>query len=99
MEENGNGNAQATKSDIAELKLELTALRTELRQDIQATNDRLTEQMRDIETNMLSEFHRYAKGVAQRLHTSDTIDGEMKERLHLVEERLLELERRIRPHS
>jgi hypothetical protein len=56
------------------------------------------ETMRDIETHLLAEFHRYAKGTAHRLHTQEVSDSDMKERLHQIEERLLELERRIRPH-
>lgn len=84
-----------------ELRTEMSALRTELRAEIQASaqqvTDQLTELVRDVETHLLTDFHRYAKGITQRLHTLDTADHEVKERLHLLEERVLELESRIRP--
>ena len=42
-------------------KADLKAALTELR-------DELTEAMRQIETNLLTEFHRYGKGQQLRLH-------------------------------
>jgi hypothetical protein len=58
--ENGNG---ITKAD---LKAALSELKTEL-------VDELTEKMRQIETNLLTEFHRYGKGQQLRLHTPSRI--------------------------
>jgi hypothetical protein len=51
--ENGNG---ITKAD---LKAALTELKVELTQELRKTSDELTEKMRQIETNLLTEFHRY----------------------------------------
>ena len=82
--ENGNG---ITKAD---LKAALTELKTEL-------VDELTEKMRPIETNLLTEFHRYGKGQQLRLHTIESRDAIITERLAIIEERLLHLESRRPP--
>ena len=60
---------QATKSELqtaiaatkTELQASIVATRDDLRAEIAASADRLTESMRQIETNLLTEFHRYAK--------------------------------------
>lgn len=77
----------------------LDGLLTTLDNRITEVRDELTEKMRDIETNILTGFHRYAKGIAHRLHGVETADSDIIGRLHQIEERLLELERRIRPHN
>jgi hypothetical protein len=82
--ENGNG---ITKAD---LKAALSELKTEL-------VDELTEKMRQIETNLLTEFHRYGKGQQLRLHTIESRDAIITERLAIIEERLLHLESRRPP--
>ena len=82
--ENGNG---ITKAD---LKAALTELKTEI-------VDELTGRMRQIETNLLTEFHRYGKGQQLRLHTIESRDAIITERLAIIEERLLHLESRRPP--
>jgi hypothetical protein len=65
------------KAALTELKLEL---KTELKREIvdeltgkmQMMNDDLMEKMRQIETNLLTEFHRYGKGQQLRLHTLES---------------------------
>jgi hypothetical protein len=93
--ENGNG---ITK---AELNAALTEMRTlmvdELTGKIQATKGSLMEEMRQIETNLLTEFHRYGKGQQLRLHSLETRDAGLTERLAVIEERLLHLETRRPP--
>jgi hypothetical protein len=86
--ENGNG---ITKADLAAA---LTDLRTGLKNEIV---DELTENMRQIETNLLTEFHRYGKGQQLRLHTLESRDAIITERLAIIEERLLHLESRRPP--
>jgi len=85
-----DSSAPATKADLAEL-------RAELRAELNSSSERVIETMRDIETHMLTEFHRYAKGTSQRLHTHEVGIHALDERMHLIEERVLELESRIRP--
>jgi hypothetical protein len=82
--DNGSG---ITKSD---LQAALSAMKTEL-------VDELTEKMRGIETNLLTEFHCYGKGQQLRLHTIESRDAIITERLALIEERLLHLESRRPP--
>ena len=82
--ENGNGIAKADlKAALAEFKAELVG--------------ELTEKMRQIETNLLTEFHRYGKGQQLRVHTLESRDAIVTERLAIIEERLLHLESRRPP--
>jgi hypothetical protein len=53
--------------------------------------------MRQIETNLLTEFHRYGKGQQLRLHTLESRESLVTERLAVIEERLLHLESRRPP--
>jgi hypothetical protein len=62
-----------------------------------ATHDeRLMEFMRQVETNLLTAFHSYAKGQYARLHTMETIDQELRIRMETLEDRVLSLETRPR---
>jgi hypothetical protein len=81
-----NGNA-LTKADLIAA---LSVLKTEI-------VDELTEKMRQIETNLLTEFHRYGKGQQLRLHTLESRESLVTERLAVIEERLLHLESRRPP--
>jgi hypothetical protein len=93
--ENGNGITKADlKAALTDLK---TELKTELTEEIRIMGDELTEKMRQIETNLLTEFHRYGKGQQLRLHTLESRDAIITERLAIIEERLLHLESRRPP--
>jgi hypothetical protein len=74
----------------ADLKSALSELKTEL-------VDELTDKMHPIETNLLTEFHRYDKGQQIRLHSLESRDAIVTERLAIIEERLLHLESRRPP--
>ncbi len=54
----------------AELKAALATLKTELR-------DELMEAMRQIETNLLTAFHGYARGVSAHLHMLDSTNTDV----------------------
>jgi hypothetical protein len=54
-------------------------------------------EMRQIETSLLTEFHRYGKGQQLRLHNLESRDANITERLAFIEERLLHLESRRPP--
>jgi len=93
--ENGNGITKADlKAALTELK---TELRAEIREEIRTMGDELTDKMRQIETNLLTEFHRYGKGQQLRLHTLESRESLVTERLAVIEERLLHLESRRPP--
>jgi len=90
--DNGNG---ITKADLAAA---LAALKTELKAELKTgIVDELTEVIRQIETNLLTEFHRYGKGQQLRLHSLENRDAVLTERLAIIEERLLHLESRRPP--
>jgi len=72
-----------TKKDLEELKVALT--------------ESLTEVIRDVETNLLTSFHGYGKGQALRMHALETGEATLKERLDVLEQRVLNLEAR-RPY-
>ena len=61
------------------------------RQDI----ERVIEIVRDVETNFLTEFHRYARGQQARMHDVESSEHAMKVRLGALEDRVLELESRL----
>jgi len=97
--ENGSG---LTKADLitalSEMRIGLKKeIVDELSEKIQATRDELTGQMRQIETTLLPEFHRYGKGQQLRLHTLESRESLVTERLAIIEERLLHLESRRPP--
>lgn len=84
----------ASKADLQEVA---THLKADFQEVATQLHDRLTEFMRGIETNLLTEFHRYAKGQTSRSHAMEIRSADAEQRIHLIEERLLELEGRIRP--
>jgi D-ribose pyranose/furanose isomerase RbsD len=90
--------ANGTPVTKADLVAALKHFRKETKADMVALKDELTETMRQIETNLLTEFHRYGKGQQIRLHSLETRDAGIIERLAIIEERLLHLETR-RPRS
>jgi hypothetical protein len=61
--------------------------------------DELVESMRQIETNLLTEFHRYAKGQNARVHNVEVSEHDMKLRLSVLEDRVLALEIRVPPSA
>jgi len=76
----------------ADLKSGMTDLRSEFKTGMQSLEDRMMQEMRQIETNLLTEFHRYGKGQQLRVHSLETRDAGLTERLAVIEERLLHLE-------
>ncbi len=59
--------------------------------------DRLTELVRDVETNLLTSFHGYGKGQSARMHLLEVSDSATSQRLAALEERVLNLETRRGP--
>ena len=73
--------------------------RTEFDSGLRDLRDNLVDSMRQIETNLLTEFHRYAKGQSARLHNVEVSEHDMKLRLSVLEDRVLALETRIPPSA
>jgi len=84
-------NAPVTR---AELREELTALESRL-------ESRLIDRMRDMETALLTAFHSYSRGVSVRFRKIEAdvsnIDAAATARLAALEDRVLEVERRLPP--
>ena len=59
----------------------------------------LVDSMRQIETNLLTEFHRYAKGQNARVHNVEVGEYDMKLRLSTLEDRVQALETRLPPST
>src|SRR5271169_6372111 len=78
----------ATKDD---LHAALTATKDDLHAAVAVSKnelrDELIEFMRGIETNLLTEFHKYAKGQQARLHSLEIGEADVKLRLATIEER------------
>ena len=85
-------------SAMAEQKTELLSVMADQKTELlSAMADQKTELegfMRQIETNILTAFHGYARGVATHLHTLDVGDQDIRLRLGVLEERVLALETR-----
>jgi archaellum component FlaC len=57
--------------------------------------DENLETIRNIETNLLTAFHNYARGQQARMHQTEANDRDMLLRLQSLEERMLDLESRF----
>ena len=73
--------------------------RAEFDSGLRNLENRLVDSMRQIETNLLTEFHRYAKGQNARVHNVEVGESDLKLRLSVVETRLLALETRLPPSA
>jgi len=73
--------------------------RAEFDSGLRDLENRLVGSMRQIETNLLTEFHRYAKGQNARVHSVEVGESDLKLRLSVVETRLLALETRLPPSA
>jgi hypothetical protein len=69
----------------------------ELDSAVRGLKDELVDAMRQIETNLLTEFHRYAKGQNARAHNLEVGESDLKLRLSTLEDRVLALETRVPP--
>jgi len=66
---------------------------------MRSQKNELVESMQQIETNLLTEFHRYAKGQNARVHNVEVGEYDMKLRLSTLEDRVLALETRLPPST
>ena len=84
--------APATKRDLGDLRAELSA-------ELQKMEERLSEQMRDVQTELLKAFLPWQQqvGIQFRELDSNTVTSiqAVKERLRIVEGRLGEIEKRL----
>ena len=89
----------ASKKDLAELgqemKQDMAQLRAEIKQDMVDLGDKLTEAIRDSQTEVLRAFYNWARPIEIRLNRTD----EIATRLSWIEERIAALERGKFPTS
>jgi cell division septum initiation protein DivIVA len=92
-------NAPATKGDIEDLRSEMKETMTEqiamIRSEMQHMHDDLIERARDTETRLLEAFYAFAKTNQARQSATEQETAALKERLSIVETRLIEVERRL----
>ncbi len=89
-------------ASVADLNASVADLKgsvSDLRSDLRSQKDELLDSMRRIETNLLTEFHRYAKGQNARVHNVEAGESDMKLRLSVLEDRVLSLETRLPPSA
>jgi hypothetical protein len=73
---------------------EFKAGKQEFKDDVGQMKAEIEGFMRQIETNILTAFHGYARGVSTHLHTLDVGDQDLRLRLNVLEDRVLALETR-----
>jgi hypothetical protein len=88
-----------TKAELDAAVGDLNAAVGDLRSVIYSQKDELVDAMRQIETNLLTEFHRYAKGQNARVHNVEVGESDLKLRLSVLEDRVLSLETRLPPSA
>jgi hypothetical protein len=79
-----NGHEPATKADLSAVKAEIAAV-----------EQRLVEAMHDTETRLLRAFYGFTQSIQARFHGDDETDANFRKRLTLVEQRLMEVEKRL----
>jgi ABC-type transporter Mla subunit MlaD len=97
-----NASVADLNASVADLKGSVSGLEAsvaDLRSDLRSQKDELLDSMRQIETNLLTEFHRYAKGQNARVHNVEVGEYDMKLRLSVLEDRVLSLETRLPPSA
>jgi hypothetical protein len=87
-----NGHEPATKADLVALEQRLTGDLTSLEQRI---TEAFTEAVRDSETRLLKAFYGFTESVQARFKAADDSEANLKKRLGVIEERLLEVEKKL----
>ncbi|MFY9726661.1 MAG: hypothetical protein WB579_10180 [Bryobacteraceae bacterium] len=86
-----DGHQPATKGDVAEVKQDVAMLRSE----VHHMYDALVERIADSETKLLKAFYTFAESNQTRMATIETDSEAVKKRVGILEERVLQLERKV----
>ncbi len=94
-----NENAPATKKDLAALETRLDLRMGSLSDEMHALEERLSEQMRDMQTELLKAFLPWQQDVKIQfceleVNTGNSVTA-VKERMNILERRLWEIEKRL----
>jgi len=76
-----NGDQPATKQDVVDA--------------VKASEERVIETMRDIQTELLKGFYNYAHSADERMASNEGEASSVKKRLAILESRMTEVERRL----
>ena len=97
-----NGDQPATRQDIEQLRSETQQGLGQLRSDLEQQRsefhhefDDLKETIRDSQTELLKAFYGYTQTTDAKLKEAEASDIGLRQRLTAVEERLLEVEKRL----
>jgi hypothetical protein len=74
-------------------------IRTLIETALQATEERLTEAIRDTQTEMLRGLEAFARGNFARFHAIESTQTDLSTRMAAIEERVLYLETRRPPRQ
>jgi uncharacterized protein (DUF342 family) len=99
-------NAPATKADVIaleeRLRTDMASLEERLRTDMASLEERLlqkmddqTEKFRDMQTEMLKAFYAFAETNQARLTATERDTAALKERMSMMEARLIQVEKRL----
>lgn len=87
-----DSNAPATKGD---LQGAVHGAVEQLRSEMQHQYDDLKETMRDVQTEILKAFYGYTQTTDAKLKEGEQSDFALRQRLTVVESRILEVEKRL----
>jgi hypothetical protein len=94
-----NGHEPATKQDLAEVRQELRQDMAILRSEMNHQFDDLKEAFRDTQTELLKAFYSFTESNRQRVTQLEGNQAALITRIGVLEDRMLELERKVNfPH-
>ena len=92
-------NAPATKKDVAAVRKDLAAVESSVSAQMHALEERLSEQMRDMQTELLKAFLPWQRDVRIQFRELEVNTGNsvqaIKERMDILQHRLQEIEKRL----
>jgi hypothetical protein len=87
-----DSNSPATKGDLIALE---DRIRQSVKSDLTALEERLTEKWRDMQTEVIRAFYGFADGNHKRVSEVERESAGLKDRLAIIESRLMEVEKRL----
>ena len=85
-------NAPATKGDLLDMR---DGLRQEISGQISGLRDELVEAIHDSQTEVLRAFYGFSQTIQARFAQQDQTEAALKQRLTVIESRVLEIEKRL----
>src|SRR6266404_2020257 len=93
-------NMPATKADLEALEARQNERLEILRSEMQHSHQNLNETIRDVETKLLKAFYSFGESNNKRVMELEGNEAAIRSRLGTLEDRLLEVEKRLNmPHT